>query len=170
MSKKTPFLKCYTAAFNDKLQDPFLTDLGFAGGIISFAVPDYGVLFRCRAHGSILDLEFGAFFALLRFLKTRLADQKITAVQVMSSNPEFVFSFAGNKENLTGDQERIRLLKEYNRLYALAVGYVKPIENRSLLSPTNYASLPAHSEILLKPDPSDTQRSSFKPIRKGIRL
>ncbi|MBU8934195.1 MAG: hypothetical protein KOO62_09340 [candidate division Zixibacteria bacterium] len=170
MDKKPTFIKCYTAAFNNSLNDPYLTDIGFAGGMISFAVPDYGVLFRCRAHGSVLDLEFGAFFALLRFLKTRLSDQKIKAVQVMSSNPEFVFSFSGKRQSLTQDKERARLLLEYSRQFALAVGYVKQVENRSLLSPANYASLPTNTEISLKPDPSDSRKSGFKPIRKGIRL
>ena len=169
MDKKPTFLKCYTAAFNNCLNDPYLADIGFAGGMISFAVPDYGVL-RCRAHGSVLDLEFGAFFALLRFLKTRLSDQKIKAVQVMSSNPEFVFSFSGKRQSLAMHKERVRLLRDYSRQFVLAVGYVKSVENRSLLSPTNYASLPTHTEISLKPDPSESHKSGFKPIRKGIWL
>ncbi|RKX28203.1 MAG: hypothetical protein DRP47_04965 [Candidatus Zixiibacteriota bacterium] len=170
MGKKTSFLKCYTATFNGNLVDPYLANMGFASGMISFAIPDFGVLFRCRAHGSKIDLEFGAFFALLGFLKTRLSDQDIKAVQIMSSNPEFVFSFSGKRQSLAQDKERARLLLEYSREYVLAISYVKSIENRALLSPTDYASLPSHIEIELKPDPSDTQKSGFKPIRKGIRL
>ncbi|MEA2030238.1 MAG: hypothetical protein U9N55_01405 [candidate division Zixibacteria bacterium] len=170
MERKQTFIKCYTAAFNGDLADPYLTDIGFANGMISFAVPDYGVLFRSRAHGTMIDLEFGAFFALLAFLKSRLSDQDIKAVQIMSSNPEFVFSFTGKKENIQQNKERARLLTEYSREYTIAISYVKPIDNRSFLSPTDYASLPTHIDIILKPDPLDAYKSGFKSIRKGIRL
>jgi len=170
MDRKQTFTKCYIATFNGNLADPYLKDIGFADGMISFAVPDYGVLFRCRAHGSVIDLEFGAFFALLEFLKSRLSDQDIKAIQIMSSNPEFVFSFTGKKESIQQNQERARLLTKYSREYTIAISYVKPIDNRALLSPADYASLPTHIDITLKPDPSDTYKSDFKSIRKGIRL
>lgn len=36
-------------------------------GIVSFAVPDYGILFRSLAEGSRMDLEMIAFLSFLRF-------------------------------------------------------------------------------------------------------
>lgn len=52
-------LKCYISG------RPGAGDPGH--GIVSFAVPDYGILFRSLAEGSRMDLEMIAFLSFLRF-------------------------------------------------------------------------------------------------------
>ncbi len=168
MAAEPRFLKCYTASFLGSSMDSLLAEKGFARGLIIFAIPDFGILFRCRALGSAVDLEFAAYFALLRFIKTRLADQKIKAVQVYSSNPEFVFSFTGKSRHLKGNEERSKLLREYGREFTLAVGYVRPADNRALISPGDFPSMPANASIELSPDQSERRKPAIKPFSRGI--
>ncbi|MFH1373940.1 MAG: hypothetical protein ABII79_09110 [bacterium] len=163
-------IKGYTAAFHNHSIDLALEHRGFTKGMIVFAVPDFGVLFRCRAQGSVIDLEFGAFFALLRFVKTRFSDVNVGPLQVFSSNPEFVFSFTGKSRHLTQQDERVRLLAEYSKHFKLSVVFVEAIENKALVSPADYPSLPRGAEINLRPTKEDFEKSAFRPFQKGLVL
>lgn len=170
MPTEPSFLKCYTASFLGSTMDSLLAEKGFARGVIVFAIPDFGILFRCRALGNVIDLEFAAYFALLRFIKTRLADQDIKAVQVFSSNPEFVFAFTPKSPHLADNEKRRRLLREYGRTFTLAVSYVRPVDNKALLSPGDFPSLPEGVNIDLSLDQSGRRKATIKPFSKGIDL
>jgi hypothetical protein len=148
--------------------DRFLKGKGFAGGVVTFAIPDYGILFRCRVEGDAVEMEFGAFFALLRFIKTRLADEKIKAVQVLSSQPEFVFAFTGKTRHLDSDSERARLLREYSRDFTLGVAFVKPHENLANISATDMPSLPRDAKNVLKPEQFGKRKPAFRPFNRGL--
>lgn len=170
MDKKNRIIKCYIASFINSQIDPYLKIRGFTAGMVGFAIPDYGILFRCRADGELLDLEFGSFFAMLGFINSKLKDQKIKAVQVLSSNPHFVFSFSGNKDIINQNKERRKLLDKYSKELSIAIAYIKPIENPALFSPSDYASLPVHNKISLKPDLSEVTKVKIMPFNPGLIL
>lgn len=161
-------VKCYVAALRNQKIDSILECHGFAKGVISFAIPDYGILFRCRTEGSLIDLEFVALFALLEFLKTRLKDEKLNNILILSSNPEFIFSFAGNSGHLEPGTARRRLLDEFASMAKLAVRYIKGVENKALVSPADCPSMPIDQNISLKPSTGDSEKSEFKPFQRGV--
>lgn len=167
--KRAP-LKCFIAAFNNPRIDPVLERQGFAKGMVCFSIPDYGVLFRCRTSGSILDLEFGAMLSLLEFVKTKLSEEKIKQVQVLSSNPQLVFSFAGKSDVASADKVRKRLLGDYAKDFKIAIGYVKPPENRALTSPAEYPSVPVGKDVHLNMDTAELSKTEFKPLQKGVKI
>ncbi|MDH4156393.1 MAG: hypothetical protein OEW00_03845 [candidate division Zixibacteria bacterium] len=148
--------------------DAFLDKNGFSRGLIVFAIPSHGILFRCRAAGELLDLEFGALFSLLEFITSSLADEKIAAVHVVSSNPEFVFAFTGSSRHLSEGSERRKLLTEYGRRHRLSVGYVEPINNKAFMPPSDYPSVPENRAVNLKLDDKNLDRQTFKPFQKGV--
>ncbi len=171
MNKDEPrFLKCFIAAIHRRSTDEFLVEKGFADGLVVFAIPDYGIMFRCRAQGSMVDLEFGAFFALLRFIKTRLSDQDVKAVHVFSSHPELVFAFTGRSRHIIGNEERQRLLRQYGREFKIAVGFVKPHENQAHLSPADMPAVPKGTRLDLDPRKYGNNIPRISDIHKGIDL
>ena len=138
--------------------------------MVIFAIPEFGILFRCRAGGDPIDLEFGAFFALLKFVKDKLAKEQIAALQVMSSAPEFIFAFTGQSRHLESGSKRRRLLSEYTRGLQVAVGYVEPQHNAALWPVSQYASLPRGRLLSFGSDSEQQSRPAFKPFQKGIHL
>ncbi len=170
MHNPTGPIKCYVAAFHHLEMDPFYEKNGFSRGMILFAVPAYGILFKCRADGNMIDLEFGAFFALLRFLQTQLRNEKIQSLLVLSSNPEFVFSFAGRGRHLKENSARDRLIREHSREFKIAVSYIEPRHNPCLISPADFPSVPRDCDPVLKPNLADQDKFEFKPIQKGIKI
>ncbi|RKX23594.1 MAG: hypothetical protein DRP45_10155, partial [Candidatus Zixiibacteriota bacterium] len=83
---------------------------GFAQGMILFAIPEHGLLFKCCAEGDSLDLEFGAFFAALRFINESLAGEKIKQVRVHTSNPVFLSAVTNGSRQVTGNPKRKKML------------------------------------------------------------
>ena len=170
MVKKNRPVICYISSVINSNIDSALEQNGFSHGLIIFAIPDYGILFRCRAEGDRIALEFGAFFSLLRFLKTYLEKEKIGSVVIRSSYPEFVFSFAGHGRHLAKGSERELLLREYTKGMSVSVEYSVPFKNRCLLSPADYPSVPVAQRPVLKPDWNDRKKNSIKPFQRGIKL
>ncbi len=163
-------VKCYIYGLVNREIDPFLESNGFTHGILSFSMPDYGILFRCRTDGRSIDLEFAAFFALLEFIRSKLGSEKITSVQVFSSSPEFVFSFTGESPHMKPGTARRRLLDEHAAKLKIAVGYIKPIENQALISSADYPSIPEGRRIEITNEPAEFKRAEFKPFQRGLKL
>ena len=163
-------LKCFVVGMNHAGIDPALESQGVANGIMMFSIPEFGIIFRCRAAGQPVDLEFGALFALSKFIQSKLADQKIKKLHIFSSNPEFVFSFAGNSRHLKADTERMRLLTKFNHEFQMAVSFIDAIKNQALVSPADYPSMPAGRTVDLKKDDGDRSKPRFRPVQKGIKL
>ncbi|PWB71828.1 hypothetical protein C3F09_07420 [candidate division GN15 bacterium] len=135
-----------------------------------FAAPELGLMFRCRAEGTPIDLEFGAFFSLLKFLKTYLVKDATRDLYICSSNPEFVMSFRPNSRHLAKGTTREVLLREYLNEYTIQVGFVEPHRNLCLMSPIEYPSLPEGYKTVLKPNVKTDKHCEFKPFQRGIRL
>ncbi|MCK4573585.1 MAG: hypothetical protein KAU36_04395 [candidate division Zixibacteria bacterium] len=163
-------VKCFIAGFENRRIDAYLETNGFSRGMTNFAIPSFGIQFKCRTDGCLIDLEFAALFSLLEFIKTRLKDEQVKEILILSSSPEFVFSFTGQSSHLQPGTGRRRLLDEYTTTLKMAVGYIKPVDNNALVSPADYPSMPAHDSIILQPDARETNKSEFKPFQKGIRL
>ena len=163
-------LDCYISSLVNSEIEPYLEERQFCHGLVIFSIPEYGILFSCRAEGDEIDLEFASLFSLLKFIKKSLPNQKISSVLVHSSNPEFVFSFRPNSKHLTPGSTREKLLKEFLVSMQLQVTLVEPRKNRALHSPADYPSMPSDRPSILKPSRSDSERSEFKPFQRGIKL
>lgn len=170
MKRSDSSLRCYTAAFHNTEIDPYLESRGFTHGMITFSIPTYGILFRCRTQGELIDLEFAALFALLKFLKTRLADTNVKAVTIFTSNPELVFSFTGSSRHLETGSERARLIGEYCRQFKISIVYIEPKKNQTLISPADYPTFSDQNDVDLTPDNEDINNINFKPFQKGIKF
>lgn len=163
-------LECFIGSFNRPRQESYLDENGFSRGMIIFAIPSHGILFKCRAAGSLVDLEFGALFALLRFIKTSLAKEKIKAVSIHSSNPEFVFAIANKGDVVRKKPQRAKMLKEYLQQFKLQIALVPPQKNKTGVAPGDFPSTPADQVPPLKPKSGDRSKVRFKPIQKGLSL
>ena len=170
MKKPARQTRCYIAAQQVGRADPYLEEQGFCSKLLAFAIPSLGVLFRCRTYGEPIELEFGAFFSLLRFIDTRLRDADIKDIVVYSSNPEFVFSFSGNGGHVLPGSARDKLIREHSRRMNIAVRYIIPQKNWTMISPADFPSMPLNRQSSLKPTHDEQSKTEIKPIQKGLRL
>jgi len=169
MGKKALPVDCYIFSLSRR-QESYLESEGFAAGLILFAIPSMGLLFKCRAEGDPLDLELAALASAVRFMKKSLYDQKIKTVKVHSSNPEFVFCLSKGQGELVNSDKCLKLLRSIKSEMDILVSYVTVSNNKALVSPTDYPSAPVDQKTILRPTIEERTRTSFKPIQKGITL
>lgn len=170
MSDESRILDCYIGALSRPFQEVYLEANGFSRGMILFAIPSYGVLFKCRAGGDLLDLEFGAFFALLRFVRTSLAKERIKAVRIHSSNPLFVFTMANRGPRIATRPGRRKMLEDYLSKFDIEVRLVPRRKNQAQMSPSDLPSIPKEQTSPLKPRAGSRSRGRFRPIQKGLTI
>ncbi|MBU0984294.1 MAG: hypothetical protein KKA42_10525 [candidate division Zixibacteria bacterium] len=169
MEKKDRPLNCFVASRSEGPLEPALADEGLCRGMVLFAIPDYGVLFKCRAEGEGIDLEFAAFFALLKFVKTSLPNEQIKSLQVNSSNAAFVFSFSGGR-HLANNTAHRKLLTELLTRFTVSIAHIEPLKNKALLPASEYPSIPEDRKIDIKADWPEIGRGEIKPFQRGISL
>ncbi|MCX6833845.1 MAG: hypothetical protein NTW07_01715 [candidate division Zixibacteria bacterium] len=170
MSDEARVVDCYIHALSRPLQEAYLQVNGFSRGMILFAIPSYGVLFKCRAGGDLLDLEFGAFFALLRFVKTSLVGERIKTIRVNSSNPSFVFTLVNRGPLIAARPGRRKMLEDYLSGFHIEVRLIPRPRNQAQLSPTDLPSIPREQTSPLRPRASRGFRGYFRPIQKGLMI
>ena len=170
MTQQVKSTKCYISSFIHTSMDKSLQSAGISNGIISFAIPDYGVLFRCLGEGDLIDMEFSSFFALLEFIRSKFEKNQIKSVEVISSNPHFVFSFTTFSDRLKNGSAYRQLLNQFVKEMTISVGYIKPLNNKALISPADYPSMPADKKIVLSFTNEELHKSEFKALQKGIKL
>ncbi len=157
-------LTCYLALRRCPLAipDPAADDR-MVSAIVSFAIPDYGILYRTRMTGDILDLEFRALFAVLGFIQNRLAGEKIEAVRILSSTPEFIFALTPESPHLLSNRKRRNLLRKFCGAIKVTAAYVRQADNRALLSPADLPAMPRGAEIAFSEEPERRSESGSLP-------
>ena len=170
MKSDSPRIDCYIGTFCRPLQEAWLETRGFGHGMIMFSIPSLGILFKCRAEGRPIDLEFGAFFSLLRFIKTSLAKEKIKSIRVLSSDPEFVFAILNNGKQLSTYPQRFKTYRKYMAHFDIQVACVPARRNKTAVSPIDYPSVPRDVTPPLQSPRRRNGRIRLRPIQKGIQL
>jgi hypothetical protein len=170
MTDESRIIDCHIGALSQPPQEVYLEVNGFSRGMILFAIPSYGVLFKCRAGGDLLDLEFGAFFALLRFVKTSLAGERIRKIRVNSSNPRLVFTLANRGPLIAARPGRRKMLEDYLSKFEIEVRLIPRRKNQAQLSPTDLPSIPREQTSPLILRKGSRSRGHFRPIQKGLMI
>ncbi len=170
MKVPLPPVRCYLGSISRLPLDPWLEERGFSSGMILFAIPTYGVLFKCRAAGEPLDLEFGACLAALRFIDSSLAGEKIDTVQLLTSCAEILYAITGPTRHIAPGSEREKLLAEHRRKRKIEIAFVERHLNRAFIPAANCPSLPVGRKISVSGDWTSSTKFVFKPLQKGVIL
>jgi hypothetical protein len=101
-------------------------------GLISFAIPDLGILFKTRDFGSHYELEYRSLLALLRFIEANEQAFRSQKLNVLSSSPLLVYQM--NESSLCQKEVRIdrNLALAYKRKLKFSLSWVPEGENRAL--------------------------------------
>lgn len=119
-------------------------------GIISFAVPEYGVLFRCGASGARSDLEVIAFLSFLRFVDLNKDEFKKRQMLIYSDFPVLVYLMNKGAVAGKGTDAVIRQAEKYTKGISYQVKWIDEKGNRAAGSINDIPRLPADSRLNLK--------------------
>lgn len=101
-------------------------------GLISFAIPDLGVLFKTRDFGFHYELEYKSLLALLRFIETNDKAFRNQKLSVLCSSPLLIYQMNENSLCQKEVEPDRNLALAYKRKLGFALSWVPEIENRAL--------------------------------------
>lgn len=119
-------------------------------GIVSFAVPEYGVLFRCQAEGSRIDLEAIALMSFLRFADHNVEIFGNRRLQIYTDYP--VLAFIMNHES--GGGQGVEAVRKEARKFAEKIGFeialIDSRGNRAAKAVTHIPEMPVGTDLKIK--------------------
>jgi hypothetical protein len=119
-------------------------------GIVSFAVPDYGILFRCLAEGTRADLEIIAFLSFLRFAEHNIEIFKKKELQIYTDFPVLVFVMNNNSGSAGGIEAVRREAKKSAKILRFNVNLIDSKDNRAAGAAGDIPELPIGSDLKIK--------------------
>jgi hypothetical protein len=100
-------------------------------GLIGFAIPDLGVLFKTRYFGSHYELEYVSLLVLLRFIELNSKAFENLKLHVLCSSPLLVYQLS-ERTLCQKEVERHRnLALTYKRKFGFSLSWVPEGENRA---------------------------------------
>ena len=100
-------------------------------GIISFTIPDYGVVFRAQHFGNTYECEYTAALALIRFLQPNQSHFKGKKVKLLTDSAVVVYQ-VNRRISTTPRLKRFRdLLLFYKRKLGFALEWIPSSMNRA---------------------------------------
>ena len=100
-------------------------------GLISFAIPDLGVLFKTRDFGSHYQLEYKSLLALLRFIDANEKVFRNQKLNILASSPLLIYQMNENSLCQKEVEQDRNLALAYKRKLKFSVSWVPEGENRA---------------------------------------
>lgn len=121
-------------------------------GLVSFAVPEWGILFRCLADGSRTDLEILAFMSFLRFAQHNHEIFAGRELRIFTDCQVLLFLMRDGADTPGADKLRRRAAEIAPKIH-FTVEMIDSDRNRAAASATTITSLPIGSQLKIKPFP-----------------
>jgi hypothetical protein len=100
-------------------------------GLIGFAIPDVGVLFKTRHFGSFYELEYKSLLALLRFIEWNAKAFHNQKLNILCSSPLLVYQMNDNTLCQKEVEQDRNLALVYKRKLGFSLSWVPESENRA---------------------------------------
>lgn len=101
-------------------------------GLICFAIPEVGVLFKTRSIGSFFELEYISFLSLLRFLELNQKAFENLKLSILCSSPLLVYQMNENSGCQREVQQLRNLVLAFKRKLNFFLSWIPEGENRAL--------------------------------------
>ena len=121
-----PRIKCFVAV-KTNLKDKYLRQKG----LVSFAIPDLGVLFRTSYLGSHYELEYMSLLSLLRFIELNRAAFEKQKIDIYSPSSLLVYQVNQNAFCEKELEKYKNLAMAYKNILNFSLSWIPRSENRA---------------------------------------
>jgi hypothetical protein len=149
-------LKCYVSGQKENKKSK--------RGVISFAVPEYGILFRCGIDGGMADLNVIALLTFLRFAEHNREIFIKRELHIYSDFPLLVYLMNEGSLREKGLEVVRRQAQKYARGFVYKVKWISRTDNRAAGSVNEIPVMPTDSKIKIK------SFTELKPGEKSLGL
>ncbi len=139
--------------------------------LLSFAAPDYGIMFRCRVVCAPADAVSAAALTGLRFLEVSLKKANIERVTLVCDSPTYYFQATGQAKVARRSKDKREMMQVYRKKYRLEFRLVEPSQNPARHNCHGMAKTPSDVESPLTYNPLKwPQKGKMMPLQNGIEL
>lgn len=100
-------------------------------GLVSFAIPDLGILFKSKCFGSYYELEYISLLSLLRFIELNHKAFENQKISILCSSPLLVYQVSENALCHNELKQHRNLALAYKRKLSFSLSWVPESENRA---------------------------------------
>jgi hypothetical protein len=162
-------LICHIGHSINREIDPSLSAMGFAKGLLLFALPDLGILFKCRASGTPFAIETAALCSALQFICNDVDRKFRRSVLIRTSFPPLLFAVHQPNLGMAFSTEQKQMLDLLRQECGYTVTFVEQSLNRALRKAGDLASIPVTEPMPVTPNRS-VESQSFGELQTGILL
>jgi hypothetical protein len=121
-----PRIKCFISAKTNR-PDKSLRQ----NGLVSFAIPDLGILFRASFFGSYYELEYMSLLSLLRFIELNRETFKNQKIDVYCTSSLLVYQVNQNAFCQKELEKQKNLAIAYKNILNFSLSWIPDAENRA---------------------------------------
>jgi hypothetical protein len=121
-----PKITCFIAAKSNH-QDKSIKQRG----LVSFAIPDFGILFRTFCFGSHYELEYMSLLSLLRFIELNRSAFEKQKINIYSTNSLLVYQVNQNAFCEKELEKHKNLAVAYKNTLNFSLSWIPQSENRA---------------------------------------
>jgi hypothetical protein len=125
-------------------------------GLVSFAIPDLGVLFKARYVGTHYELEYVSLLALAHFIEQNGEAFKDQKLSIFCSSPLLVYQMTANTLCQKEVERHRNLALAYKKKLGFSLSWVPETQN------------PAHNGIIDLPPVKTSLNLNFEDIQKKL--
>jgi len=119
-------IKCFIAA---KINHP---DKAIRqNGLVSFAIPDLGILFRASCFGSYYELEYMSLLSLLRFIELNRSAFQNQKIDIYSTSSILVYQVSQNAFCQKELEKHKNLVIAYKNILNFSLNWIPQTENKA---------------------------------------
>jgi hypothetical protein len=139
-------------------------------GIIAFAVPEFGLLFRCQGAGTRTDLEIIAFLSFLKFAEHNVEIFKRRHLLIQTDYPLLAFMLSGHKQAGRGAETLLRQARKTAKSLRFEVALIDTAGNRAAGNACDIPSVPAGAKLDIKTFGAMTPPPKPNDLSDGLKL
>ena len=150
--KKTlnkPQIKCFIAAKTNQVDKSIRQN-----GLVSFAIPDLGILFRTSSLGSYYELEYVSLLSLLRFIELNRSAFENQKIDIYSTSSLLVYQVNQNAFCEKELEKHKNLAVAYKNTLNFSLSWIPQSENRAEKGMLDLPPLKNSFKMNLSFDPS----------------
>ena len=137
-------MRCYVWGSNNK---PQRDDVG--NGVISFAIPDFGIQFRARHPGTAAECEYVALLGLLNFANNNPKLFERHTLEVYTDAVSLVYQVNRKAAVPAPLARHVKIIDLFRERHKLSIGWVPRDENRAFTGVLDLAPVKSKTNITL---------------------
>jgi hypothetical protein len=138
-------------------------------GVLSFAIPDYGVIFRAQYYGNTYECEYGAALALSRFLQLNRDHFKRVKPKLLTDSAMVVYQIRGRISTPQLLKRPRDLLMFYKHKLGFEIEWIPTTMNRAQMQSSSAAINPKTPQFNYDIFDESSKRRGYLRNQAGFR-